>query len=52
MWDALALADLADAGALPVSGGTLDQTCSFVDLWTIKRSDDAYWKAMAARPEK
>lgn len=44
VWDALELAELAEAGTWPVAGGTLDQTTSFTEAFGLIRGETSQWK--------
>ena len=43
-FDFLRLCHLSKRGALPVAGGTLDQTQWFIDGYSLYLSEDAYWR--------
>lgn len=45
VWELVTHASDAEAGYLPVAGGTLDQTQSFLDGWRRLRAEKAYWRA-------
>ena len=45
-WEAIELAEHADHGLPPVSGGALDQDAWFLAAWRFIRGEQAYWMAM------
>lgn len=45
VWQALRFARRADKGALPVAGGLLNQTQSFLEAWELIDADRAVWRA-------
>jgi len=44
-WRLLQLADFAEKGCFPVSGGVLEQSDSFLSACRMVWSETAYWKA-------
>lgn len=44
-YDFLRLCHLSKRGALPVGGGTLDQTQWFLEGYSLYLSEDAHWRA-------
>jgi hypothetical protein len=44
IWDTIQAAYFAEKGVLPVAGGTLDQTQSFMDALALTWRDQSYWK--------
>jgi hypothetical protein len=44
-FDFLRLCHLAKRGALPIAGGTLDQTQWFLETYTFYLNEDAHWRA-------
>lgn len=52
VWDMVDLCEFADKGNLPVSGGVLDQTASFLACLRFVRADTVYFRAQAAKKNK
>jgi hypothetical protein len=41
--------DTTEHGLPPVSGGRLDQTCSFMQAWKVVRHETAFCKAQVSK---
>jgi len=48
VWELLTTAADAEAGYLPVAGGTLNQTHSWLTAWRRMRAEKAHWKRLMA----
>jgi len=44
VWELLGFADFAKKGALPIGGGALDQTESFLKAYRFVLSEQDFWK--------